>query len=294
MCWTGSADHNVQSPTIHPPPQPCLTTPCGTRAHAASARARADGASRPVSFVARSPREERGMGALQKTMETETDQADWFLPCSRVCTHRAGLIRKYGLNICRQCFREKSDDLGFVKVSVLLAQAAPPFELLITVCAAAPLSLSLHAARSKRSAWEMAPALLKVLARACNEFNSRSVRAILSQIERLFLIRSSPALKKFRPARLTMQPCSHKAAQRAETRTASVECQIHCSFPPLTHHILTMSTLARSHSLCGSPLPSVFCSSETCAGCTTIRAYEPAARRFESEPGLMTTQFSTT
>lgn len=35
---------------------------------------------------------------------------------SRVCTHRAGLIRKYGLNICRQCFREKSSDIGFQKV----------------------------------------------------------------------------------------------------------------------------------------------------------------------------------
>ncbi|KAK6954712.1 hypothetical protein Daesc_004680 [Daldinia eschscholtzii] len=34
----------------------------------------------------------------------------------RVCTHKAGLIRKYGLNICRQCFREKSSDIGFVKV----------------------------------------------------------------------------------------------------------------------------------------------------------------------------------
>ncbi|KAL2151846.1 hypothetical protein VTH82DRAFT_5030 [Thermothelomyces myriococcoides] len=27
----------------------------------------------------------------------------------------AGLIRKYGLNICRQCFREKAADIGFVK-----------------------------------------------------------------------------------------------------------------------------------------------------------------------------------
>lgn len=36
---------------------------------------------------------------------------------SRVCTHKAGLIRKYGLNICRQCFREKSSDIGFTKVS---------------------------------------------------------------------------------------------------------------------------------------------------------------------------------
>ncbi|KAJ5570623.1 uncharacterized protein N7459_010053 [Penicillium hispanicum] len=35
---------------------------------------------------------------------------------SRVCGHRAGLIRKYGMNICRQCFREKSSDIGFNKV----------------------------------------------------------------------------------------------------------------------------------------------------------------------------------
>ncbi|CAK48036.1 ribosomal protein S14 [Aspergillus piperis CBS 112811] len=33
----------------------------------------------------------------------------------RVCSHRAGLIRKYGMNICRQCFREKSSDIGFHK-----------------------------------------------------------------------------------------------------------------------------------------------------------------------------------
>lgn len=37
---------------------------------------------------------------------------------SRVCTHKAGLIRKYGLNICRQCFREKSQDIGFSKVCI--------------------------------------------------------------------------------------------------------------------------------------------------------------------------------
>ncbi|KAJ1510748.1 40S ribosomal protein S29, partial [Coelomomyces lativittatus] len=33
----------------------------------------------------------------------------------RVCTHRAGLIRKYSMNICRQCFRERSADIGFKK-----------------------------------------------------------------------------------------------------------------------------------------------------------------------------------
>lgn len=36
---------------------------------------------------------------------------------SRLCAHQAGLIRKYGLDLCRQCFREKSSAIGFVKVS---------------------------------------------------------------------------------------------------------------------------------------------------------------------------------
>ncbi|KAJ5905165.1 uncharacterized protein N7473_002081 [Penicillium subrubescens] len=38
----------------------------------------------------------------------------------RVCSHRAGLIRKYGMNICRQCFREKSTDIGFNKVRAFI------------------------------------------------------------------------------------------------------------------------------------------------------------------------------
>jgi len=37
---------------------------------------------------------------------------------SRVCAHNQGLIRKYGLMICRQCFRERSADIGFLKVSL--------------------------------------------------------------------------------------------------------------------------------------------------------------------------------
>lgn len=45
---------------------------------------------------------------------------------SRVCAHKAGLIRKYGLNICRQCFREKSTDIGFVKVQIAPFLSPPP------------------------------------------------------------------------------------------------------------------------------------------------------------------------
>uniref|UniRef100_G1NLR9 Small ribosomal subunit protein uS14 n=2 Tax=Phasianidae TaxID=9005 RepID=G1NLR9_MELGA len=35
----------------------------------------------------------------------------------RVCSNRHGLIRKYGLNMCRQCFRQYAKDIGFIKVS---------------------------------------------------------------------------------------------------------------------------------------------------------------------------------
>ncbi|CAK9871928.1 unnamed protein product [Sphagnum jensenii] len=33
----------------------------------------------------------------------------------RVCGNSHGMIRKYGLNTCRQCFRIYSKDIGFVK-----------------------------------------------------------------------------------------------------------------------------------------------------------------------------------
>eukprot|EP00793_Prasinoderma_coloniale_P001436 PRCOL_00005211-RA len=37
----------------------------------------------------------------------------------RVCNNTHGIIRKYGLNICRQCFREYAKDIGFVKYKQL-------------------------------------------------------------------------------------------------------------------------------------------------------------------------------
>uniref|UniRef100_A0AAX7SKV5 Small ribosomal subunit protein uS14 n=1 Tax=Astatotilapia calliptera TaxID=8154 RepID=A0AAX7SKV5_ASTCA len=37
----------------------------------------------------------------------------------RVCSNRHGLIRKYGINMCRQCFRQYAKDIGFVKVTGL-------------------------------------------------------------------------------------------------------------------------------------------------------------------------------
>jgi len=45
---------------------------------------------------------------------------------SRLCAHQAGLIRKYGLDLCRQCFREKSATIGFTKVRLYLLLVYPP------------------------------------------------------------------------------------------------------------------------------------------------------------------------
>jgi small subunit ribosomal protein S29e len=33
-----------------------------------------------------------------------------------MCSNQKSLIRKYELNVCRQCFRENSDNLGFHKL----------------------------------------------------------------------------------------------------------------------------------------------------------------------------------
>ncbi|XP_017700341.1 small ribosomal subunit protein uS14 [Elaeis guineensis] len=33
----------------------------------------------------------------------------------RVCGNPHGLIRKYGLMCCRQCFRSNAKDIGFIK-----------------------------------------------------------------------------------------------------------------------------------------------------------------------------------
>lgn len=58
----------------------------------------------------------RGVGHRSKRIFSDELKLTRYFH-SRVCTHKAGLIRKYGLNICRQCFREKAADIGFVKVN---------------------------------------------------------------------------------------------------------------------------------------------------------------------------------
>jgi small subunit ribosomal protein S29e len=37
--------------------------------------------------------------------------------CIMCANQYAGIIRKYELNVCRQCFREQHDNLGFKKLN---------------------------------------------------------------------------------------------------------------------------------------------------------------------------------
>ena len=91
-------NHSPESQSHPPSDSPiCLTSQSGTRARAPTARAAAPGM----------------LGLSLQSGE------DGLISDSRVCKHKAGLIRKYGLNLCRQCFREKSQDIGFTKVRVL-------------------------------------------------------------------------------------------------------------------------------------------------------------------------------
>lgn len=79
-------------------PPSCRTSLFGTAAPASSARAPANGAS------------------LEHSDRRDISNILTKMVFSRVCAHQAGLIRKYGLNLCRQCFRERAAQIGFQKV----------------------------------------------------------------------------------------------------------------------------------------------------------------------------------
>ncbi|KAE8815395.1 40S ribosomal protein S29 [Hordeum vulgare] len=46
----------------------------------------------------------------------------------RVCGNSHGLIRKYGLMCCRQCFRSNAKDIGFIKILILPSVKEMSFE----------------------------------------------------------------------------------------------------------------------------------------------------------------------
>ncbi|XP_075403968.1 small ribosomal subunit protein uS14-like [Tenrec ecaudatus] len=56
--------------------------------------------------------------------KTSPQQLSWSHPrkfsqgsrSGRACSNRHGLIRKYGLSVRRQCFRQYAMDIGFIKL----------------------------------------------------------------------------------------------------------------------------------------------------------------------------------
>ncbi|KAJ9687910.1 hypothetical protein PVL29_013907 [Vitis rotundifolia] len=47
----------------------------------------------------------------------------------RVCGNPHGLIRKYGLMCCRQCFRSNAKEIGFIKDDLTCGNSAATFLL---------------------------------------------------------------------------------------------------------------------------------------------------------------------
>ncbi len=50
------------------------------------------------------------MGGVRKRLKTQRRG------CER-CGRKRGLVRRYGMHLCRQCFREVAPEIGFKKYS---------------------------------------------------------------------------------------------------------------------------------------------------------------------------------
>ncbi|KAJ0247301.1 40S ribosomal protein S29, partial [Hirschfeldia incana] len=73
--------------------------------------------------------------------------------CSRVCGNSHGLIRKYGLNCCRQCFRSNAKEIGFIKGTPIVLQnkLTPRISSNILTCLENQLSLSVTCSGSSNT-----------------------------------------------------------------------------------------------------------------------------------------------
>ena len=55
------------------------------------------------------------MGHLEQWRSRQKISVGKGTRACRICTNPKALIRKYELNVCRQCFRERATQIGFVK-----------------------------------------------------------------------------------------------------------------------------------------------------------------------------------
>ena len=91
----------VSSPVSTPPPPPQTglpEEPCGQKR----------------TPPPRTPNKTNKMGHADVWNSHNNDHSKGGRTC-RVCGNHWGLVRKYGVNMCRQCFRAAAPSLGFVK-----------------------------------------------------------------------------------------------------------------------------------------------------------------------------------
>ena len=58
--------------------------------------------------------EKKSKKGKARTKKLSLSKGRGFRKC-RFCGNARGLIRRYGLNICRRCFREIGEEIGFRK-----------------------------------------------------------------------------------------------------------------------------------------------------------------------------------
>jgi len=115
LCARATTCHKKHPPP--PPPPPLFPTPTPLSDAAAP---NAHGPSIPLSFSSKQqqPAETKkaspNMGFENVWNSHPKEYGKGSRKC-RVCSNQGAIIRKYGLNICRQCFRQYANDIGFIK-----------------------------------------------------------------------------------------------------------------------------------------------------------------------------------
>ncbi|OWZ22463.1 40S ribosomal protein S29 [Phytophthora megakarya] len=95
----------------------------------------------------------------------------------RVCKTTRGLIRKYHLNMCRRCFRERATDIGFVKVTAIGGSQSQELQrlTLVVFCSTGKLLLvgqpprwtTGRCARDTSRSLTLKPATARAMERGC-------------------------------------------------------------------------------------------------------------------------------
>jgi len=108
--------------------------------------------------------------------------------CCRVCSNRWAVIRKYDLNICRQCFRWYARSIGFEKVCFQLRFPCIP---LCSMCSSSPhpfrrlpsaVQVRTFPAPAASSVHSSASSLLKHATFGCSPPATRSLRSSKLQL----------------------------------------------------------------------------------------------------------------